>query len=254
MVSYALFDFQGRPCRADLSRPIDLSIRLRNGFDNPNCFWASPPTFEPVRAGNFVGSTAEGGAVNFFNVRFNPHGNGTHTECVGHISKEHFVLPECLRHAHFTCKLASVYPQRMESGDRVVTYEQLAECIAKGEADALVLRTLPNPAHKPSLTYSGTNPPYIHADALAHLVESGIQHLLVDLPSVDREEDGGALAGHKAFWQYPSNIRREATITELVYVPDEVPDGYYLLNLQTAAFDMDASPSRPVLYPISFEG
>jgi len=41
--------------------------------------------------------------------------------------------------------------------------------------------------------------------------------------------------------------RIDSTITELIYVPNEVLDGAYLLNLQIAPFESDASPSRPLL-------
>jgi arylformamidase len=75
--------------------------------------------------------------------------------------------------------------------------------------------------------------------------------LLLDLPSVDREEDGGNLLGHKAFWQYPENPRSACTITELIYVPSEVPDGDYLLNIQIASLELDVSPSKPVLYALN---
>ena len=77
----------------------------------------------------------------------------------------------------------------------------------------------------------------------------GVKHLLIDLPSVDRESDGGVLAFHHAFWEVPNNPNHERTITEMVYVPTEIKDGNYLLNLQMAPFENDASPSRPVLYP-----
>jgi len=53
---------------------------------------------------------------------------------------------------------------------------------------------------------------------------------------------------HRAFWQFPDAIRDTATITELVYVPDSIADGLYLLNIQIASFELDASPSKPVLY------
>ncbi len=235
---------------ADLSRPFDLSMLLSSGPENVSCFWAPEVVYEPVRAGNFVGSTAEGGLVNFFNVRFNPHGNGTHTECVGHIARERYVLRECLQNAHYSARLVSFRPQKTPEGDRVVMREQLEDLIKPGEVQALVLRTLPNDDLKLRAHYSGTNPPYIHHEAMRYLVYCGIVHFLTDLPSVDREEDGGALLAHHAFWQYPEAVRREATITELLYAPNEVPDGDYLLNLQTAAFDLDASPSRPVLYPL----
>ena len=244
------FQYQGQSFLADLQQPIDISIVLRAGFGQVNCFWAPPVEYEPVRASDFVGSTELGGPVNFFNIKVNPHGNGTHTECVGHIAKERYVLGDCLRTYHFYAKLASIYPQKMENGDRVILRDQLESLLEPGEAQALILRTLPNDPGKLHTQYSGSNPPYLHHLAAEYLVECGIEHLLLDLPSVDREEDEGALMAHKAFWQYPAATRSHCTITELIFVPNAVKDGFYLLNLQTASFDLDASPSKPVLFPL----
>ena len=59
---------------------------------------------------------------------------------------------------------------------------------------------------------------------------------------------------HKAFWNVKdinnlnSDARLEATITEMIFVADEIKDGSYLLNLQIASFENDASPSKPILY------
>lgn len=244
------FEFQGKYYRTDLDQPIDLSIPLRAGLETVNCFWAPAVEYWPVEAGSFIGDTRRGGPVNFFNVKFNPHGNGTHTECVGHIARERIHLGDCLKRHHFLAKLVSLYPQRLDDGDRVLTRGQLEEVIAAHEAEALVLRTLPNDDLKLRQNYSGSNPPYLEAAAAEYLVECGIEHLLLDLPSVDREEDGGLLQAHHAFWQYPAATRMHATITELIYVPNTVPDGYYWLNIQTAAFELDASPSRPVLFEL----
>ncbi len=244
------FEHNGARYSADLSAPFDLSIPLRNGAENPNCFWAPMPEFAPVVAGDFVGSTAQGGAVNFFNVRLNPHGNGTHTECVGHIAQERYVLRECLLAHHFMAKVLSLYPQKTEDGDRVIFKSHLEAIIEKNECEALIIRTLPNDEWKKKTNWSGSNPPYLHHDALRFLAGIGVQHLLLDLPSVDREEDGGQLLGHRAFWQYPEAVRSHCTITELIYVPNEVRDGLYLLNLQTTALDLDASPSKPVIYSL----
>ena len=71
---------------------------------------------------------------------------------------------------------------------------------------------------------------------------------MIDTPSVDREEDGGVLAFHHAFWQVPENPQFDKTITELIFVDNSIKDGVYLLELQMAAFENDASPSRPTLY------
>ncbi len=247
---FVAFTIDSKNFSADLSTPIDLSIPLRDGAENPNCFWAPMPEFSPVRAGDFVGSTKEGGVVNFFNIRLNPHGNGTHTECVGHIARERFVLRECLLESHFLAKVVSLYPRRTAEGDRVIFKDQLEELFSENEAEALIVRTLPNDELKLRQNYSGSNPPYLHHEAVEFLVKCGVQHLLLDLPSVDREEDGGQLLAHRAFWQYPQATRTPATITEMIFVPNSVRDGLYLLNLQTTSLDLDASPSKPLIFAL----
>jgi arylformamidase len=249
----AQINILGNHYSVDFAAPIDISIPIRDGEENPNCFWSPMPSFEPVRAGSFVGDTQQGGSVNFKNVKINPHGNGTHTECVGHIAKEVFTINQCLKKFHFLAQLITVFPTKMENGDRVITKAQIAEIFTQKNTnvEAVIIRTMPNDDWKTKTNYSGANPPFLHHEAIAHLVSLGVQHLLLDLPSVDREEDGGALLGHKAFWQYhDGEIRQTATITELIYVPSHIKDGDYLLNLQIAAFELDASPSKPVLYKI----
>ena len=62
------------------------------------------------------------------------------------------------------------------------------------------------------------------------------------------------VAAHHAFWRYPRQTRTQCTITELIYVPESIPDGLYLLNLQTASLMVDVSPSKPVLYALSAIG
>lgn len=85
---------------------------------------------------------------------------------------------------------------------------------------------------------------------MQRLVERGVKHILVDLPSVDREVDGGQLEAHHVFWGLPNDPRTGCTITELVYVPQNASDGLYLLHLGVAPFMNDASPCRPVLFPL----
>jgi hypothetical protein len=42
-----------------------------------------------------------------------------------------------------------------------------------------------------------------------------------------------------------------ATISEMIFVPGAVADGLYLLHLNIAPIESDASPSKPVLYKIA---
>ena len=231
----------------DWNNPIDISIPLSNQPDNVSAWYVNPPKFEPVVMGDWIGDVNKGGSVNFRNIYFNPHGHGTHTECVGHISKENFTINQCLRRFVFTAELITVTPELTTEG-AYISKVHLEHAIKHKDIDAIIIRTLPNDDVKIHRQYSNTNPPYLHHDAAAYLVQMGIAHLLIDLPSVDPEQDGGKLLAHHVFWQYPENTRTEATITELIYVPDHVKDGKYILNIQIAPFENDASPSKPVLY------
>ena len=93
-------------------------------------------------------------------------------------------------------------------------------------------------------------------DATIFIRENGIQHLLIDLPSVDKEHDEGKLLAHKAFWNVKNvdnlnaDARLNCTITEMIFVDNTILDGNYFLNLQIASFENDASPSKPILYKI----
>ncbi|MES2727147.1 MAG: cyclase family protein [Bacteroidota bacterium] len=243
------FEHKQKQYQADLSKPLDVSIPLFSGANNPNAFHINQPLFEPVRVGSFIGSVQEGGACNCENLHLNAHGNGTHTECVGHISKERVTINQTLKHFFAIAQVISVTPQQVSNGDYIVTRSSI-EAQLNPLAEALIIRTLPNLDNKKQTTYSGNNPTYLEVSLGELLAQQNIKHLLVDLPSVDREEDEGALATHHAFWQYPFNTRTEATITELVYVDNTIVDDIYLLNIQIASFESDASPSKPILYKL----
>ena len=237
--------------QADLSQPIDISIPLRAGETNVNAWYSEPVKIEPVKTDKFIGDVNQGGSVNFRNIFFNPHGNGTHTECVGHISRENITINNCLKKFHFLALLVTIKPEELTNGDRVITAIQIAEAMKDPTPEALIIRTLPNESAKKDKQYSNTNPPYLQAEAAELIHKKNIEHLLIDLPSVDREFDEGKLVSHHIFWQYPNDVRLKRTITELIYVPDTVKDGIYLLNLQISSFENDASPSKPILYKLN---
>jgi len=241
---------QQKHYQANLAETLDISIPLNEGEKNPNCYWAEPVKFEVIQAENFIGSVALGGSVNHKKIIFTPHGNGTHTECYGHITDSGASINQTLTRFHFIAFLISIEPES-KNHDFVVSLNSIKNLMADQQPDALIIRTLPNAADKMVRQYSGTNPPYMESDALKWLNEIGVKHLLVDLPSIDREVDGGKLSAHKAFWGLPGNIRKECSITELIYVPDYITDGLYLLNLQICSLESDASPSKPILYKLT---
>ena len=164
--------------------------------------------------------------------------------------RDSYTINQALKKFNFIAKLVSLFPTRIGSGDRLLLESQIREVLSEKEAEALIIRTLPNDALKLRTNYSGSNPPYLQPEAAAYMAECGVQHLLVDLPSVDREEDGGRLLAHRAFWRFPGRTREACTISELIYVDNSIEDGLYLLNLQIASFELDVSPSKPVLYKL----
>ena len=240
--------------KIDLSKPIDISILLTNTDQNPIAWYIDKPEISPVIFGDWIGKVSEGkSSTNFNNIFFNPHGHGTHTECLGHITRDFYSINDCLKQFFFTAKLISIEPEKINN-DLIITKSQVAFCLKNQKTEALIIRTLPNKPDKLSKKYSNTNPAYLSEDAAIFIREIGIKHLLIDLPSVDKEHDDGKLLAHKAFWNVidVNNLNHDArldcTITEMIFVPNWVADGNYFLNIQIASFANDASPGKPVLY------
>ncbi|HUR97856.1 MAG TPA: cyclase family protein [Pyrinomonadaceae bacterium] len=277
-----LLDIDGLASYFDMSEMIDISIPLNFNGEQPNAYGVEPAMSEPCVAGDLVGDTRQGGSCNFEQYTFIPHCNGTHTECVGHITRERISIRDCMRDVFIPARLITTapisaadtdetYSMPMDAGDRLITRKMLEAASASGSRRdaaagrsfrsshaALVIRTLPNDERKLKRRYVDTVPPYFTNEAMQFIAESRFIHLLVDLPSIDRLFDEGRLSNHRIFWNVDQksfdtgyNTRVHSTITELIYVPNAVEDGQYLLNLQIAPFAADASPSRPVLFPVA---
>ena len=235
----------GQQKHFDLSQGYDISIPITE--QNPtNAFHLPLASFTAFEGGDFVGSVERGGPVRCDIVQLAPHGNGTHTECVGHIAGKGYTLVQSLVNQLHVAQLVTVV---LDKETNAVTLDALSSAWDPIGCDALVIRTLPNQPEKKARMWSGNNPPHVEPDAMKLIVVNQVQHLLIDLPSVDPEEDGGALVSHHVFWQYPDHPRAKATISELVFIGNDITDGVYLLDLNAAGFDGDAAPSRPFLFP-----
>ena len=245
----ATINIENKLYTVDFSKPIDISIPLQSGDNNPVAWYIDAPLIEPVKEGKWVAKVSEGASINFQNIHFNPHGHGTHTECVGHITEHIYSINDCLKTFFFSAELITVIPESMGE-DYVIKKNQVAKLLSGKNPEAVVLRTLPNTQSKTKRKWSHTNWPYLLEETLIFFRENGVKHLLLDSPSVDREKDEGKLLGHNAFWNTSGKLRLDATITEMIFVPHNVQDGGYLLNLQIASFVNDASPSKPVLYAL----
>lgn len=254
-----------RTFKVDTNKAIDISIPLNFNGSQPNAYGVEKASSEACEAGDLVGDTRRGGSCNFEQYTVIPHCNGTHTECVGHITKERILVRDCLQDVFIPAVLVSVAPE-VENGEPLIGSQSIRLSLEKigltrppesGKLTGMIIRTLPNDDSKLTRQYLEEIPPYLTTDAMEYLVEFGITHLLVDLPSIDRIYDEGKLANHRIFWSvWPESFeiseftKVNSTITELIYVANEVEDGEYLLNLQIAPFESDAAPSRPVIFKI----
>ncbi|MCW5961533.1 MAG: cyclase family protein [Pyrinomonadaceae bacterium] len=265
--------------KIDDSKPLDISIPLDFNGEQPNAYGVEKASAEPVKAGSLTGDTRLGGSCNFEQIKLIPHCNGTHTECVGHITDERISVHECLKDVFIPAVLISAEPEfagdlkdtyavKPETRDKLISRRSIENAFEKIKSEiadlksfempkAIMVRTLPNDERKLSQTYLEDIPPYFSSEAIELLIELGVDHLLVDLPSIDRIFDEGKLSNHRKFWNIGEgsfDLSDESflnkTITELIYVPDRINDGLFLLNLQIAPFESDASPSRPIIFPI----
>jgi kynurenine formamidase len=255
-----------------LNKGIDISIPLNFNGLQPNTYGVDRATSHPFKGDGWVGDVREGGSCNFEVYNFIPHCNGTHTECVGHITEERISIHEVLQDAFIPATLVTLTPEvrtntsdtyipALNDTDLVIDKDTIEEELAflgtnKNFLQALIIRTLPNEESKKSCDYTKVEPPFFTIEAMKYIKKLGVKHLLIDIPSVDRLHDEGKLTAHHIFWGMElesKNVGEKIplqTITEFIYVPEEVVDGIYMLNLQIAPFMADASPSRPRLYPI----
>ena len=265
----------GRELTIDLAAAVDLAIPLELHGAQPRHFGAPPGSAQPLELAGFTGAVAQGASCNCEVVTFTPHCNGTHTECASHLTREPLDASRGVPGGLIPAVLLSVTPEpagsTRESTDPVADAQDLLvtrralesawRAHASFAACALVARTLPNPESKRHRDYTGQNPPYLSREAAQLLVERGIEHLVIDLPSIDREHDAGRLTAHRIFFglgpgatHLHAATRAHATVTELAYVPQTLGDGAYFLELQVPALSGDAVPSRPLLYAFKESG
>jgi len=262
--------------KVHLDRAVDISIPVGFAGQQISVFGAPAPQSRPLQAGGFTGSVAQGGSCNCGVHTFSPHTAGTHTECVGHITNLPVTIDDTLRRMPSDTLVAATlitiepvaasttadsYRPALRPTDMVITSGAIAHKLRGRPAAfqrAVVIRTLPNAPQKQFRDYSAMPPAFFSTQAMRDLHALQVEHLLVDLPSLDRLDDDGMLSNHRVFWSMapgdtsvPEPDISPRTVTELIYVPQHAPDGIYLLDLQVAPLLADAAPSRPVLYPVT---
>ena len=262
----------GQKIRAALDRGVSLAIAVDFSGAGPRHFGAGAPSSAPFASGKFTGSVATGASANCSTITLTPHCQMTHTESVAHLTRESGdawrVVPRGLMPAVVVSVMPEPARESSESTDPqpwgtdvLITKRRLrAAWPMERMVDpvAAIIRTLPNEASKRTRDYSDLTPPYLTREAVEWLVEKRIEHLVLDVPSLDRTHDEGHMVGHRIFFGLPAGstargdaARSRATITELAFIPDEVVDGPCVLALAVPAIGGDAVPSQPIVYPLA---
>ncbi|TXD35817.1 cyclase family protein [Lujinxingia vulgaris] len=250
--------------------PLELAQPLDFYGEQPRAFGLGRAQARAVEGGDFVGDVRRGGSVNCESIELIAHGHGTHTEGVGHISAERVPVGDLAPDPLMPAVLLRVATRTLGASgdssegksspdDRVICTSELRSALQRADVSpafcrAIIIATSGEGAAAPLRDYSGTNPAYLTAEAVTWLLAQGCEHLLIDLPSIDREDDGGTTPVHRAYFELsavgagPTDAGPRRTITELIDVPESASEGPYFLSLRFARFMLDASPSRPILY------
>ena len=264
-------------------KSLAITVNFNQSSEQPNHFCANMASASPMQAGNFIGDTKQGGSCNVNQLTINPHCNGTHTETIAHICDfsiddydEEYLEDSALSIAQINlpalmpCAVVSVtpglaiestetYSPDFSAADLIISrsaLKQVLEHYNDEQLQSLVIRTLPNNSCKRQQAYNNDNQPaFFSREAILYLNERGVEHIVVDIPSIDRLHDEGLMTCHHLFWQVKEGTRQitnhsliNKTITEMAFIDDKIIDGFYFINIQTPAFHNDAAPSRPVLF------
>ena len=246
----------------DLNSPNDISIPI-DGIKSPSFYDDTPIKVSYYKSGNKVWNIGTGASCNIPIISLNIHCGTTHTECRSHITKEDVSITDCIKHLFTQSYLISVEPMsdikkdtyhhRIKKNDLIITKDMLYKkinSIDKQFLKSLIIRTLPNSSIRLAENYNNHNNAYFSNEAIHYLKSIGIKNLIVDLPSIDKFDDGGELGNHRIFWGIEKNNPNNNTITELAYIESNIEDGEYLLSLNMLNLKLDASPSRPIIYKI----
>ena len=252
----------------------DAAVRIRPDGASPHAF-GLPAAREvpfPIGGGRVL-RVEDGASVNCDGLHLHPHGDGCHAESVAH------VLPaDDARALAGRAMLAATppllcgllldvateplgatgerYAGLHDAADRVLARRALERAWQDARAvaldlpvEALLLRVYRPPLAE-SFDFSGSAAPYPTAEALDLLVGLGARWLIVDLPSIDREDDGGSTPNHRRWWGLdggdghaldgPPALRG---IVELARFPAALPAGPVAVALGLAPIESDAVPA-----------
>ncbi len=254
----------------DLGAPISLARAQRFDGSGPRHFGAPAARARAFTAPGFSGEVRRGASCNCATIELTPHCHGTHTESVAHLVDEPRDVCDLVPLGLLPALVVSVLPQDAaasaedsdpppQPGDRLLTRHALLAgwpATLPFAPRALVLRSAaPGTSDAAETSAAGREAPYLSRQLVRELVARGIEHLVVELPSIDRAHDEGRLCAHRLFFGLPPGstrladaVRPDCSITEYASIPATLADGPCALQLTLPRLAGDAVPSRPLAF------
>jgi arylformamidase len=106
------FHINSKEYQVDTLNAVDISIPLIFDGDQPNIYDVDNASAKTFESDQFVGDTRRGGSCNFEEYKLITHCNGTHTECVGHISYERISIHNTLKDMFIPSTLITMNPEK----------------------------------------------------------------------------------------------------------------------------------------------
>ena len=204
---------------------MDLSIRNDFSGNAPIFYGSEQPKANALRSNDFIGDIKEGGSCNVPVVTLDIHCTGTHTESIAHVIDSEEKISDVCPYGMIPAWLTSV--ELCEANDTnesyhcdiasnlLITKKELQKNILESYS-ALIIRTLPNYDSKKTRDYDVKPAPFFTNDAIDHI----------------------------------RFFKQGKTISELLFIPNDLKDGFGFLQIQIPNWGLDAAPSRPIFYSI----
>ncbi len=251
-------------------KSVSREIYFKEGARSPNAFYLSPITSKTVEfEGQFVGDVKRSGSCNVDTLRYVPHAI-THLETSAHILSPDVGPPtvkdiplENLSGVVYLMDLSHLGTTEGESVPWDVVREKLEKIALPVSMLALKTRAslLPRDydfSGKDFLSLAPETAKGIHDYRFPldskKTVFNRIDCLIVDLPSIDPESDGGKLSAHRNFFGLPlSGVDVEdgekRALVELAWFGG-LEEGYYYAVMTPPRFETHAVTTDIVFRPL----
>lgn len=230
--------------------PIRCSRLISADIDKlPSAFYLSKFTSQPAVVGSFVGDTQKGGSCNVPIYTFTPH-NLTHVETPSHIKHGAKNLKDYP--PGFFTDIAHVVNLTTEDfPNNYILPQHLPEQLHP-ICSSFIFKTSAS-EENPAKNYSGTDPLSFHPDTMREIVSRWprVKMILIDLPSVDKEDDGGKLLAHRNFFGLDDSPEGEQrAIIEFGQFRDLYAQYAYVV-LTPAHIESDSMITDVLAYPLT---